>query len=254
MKRTTQTEAVVETIRQLGGVASIMQINQNIFKMTDAVWNTKTPFASIRCILQRATSQIYKIKPGLYGLVEMQKQLEEDGFIVQTEKNKDSKVVRELTHAYFQGLLLEIGKYKQMDTFVPNQDKNRKFNGVTTLGDMRTLTALPQFGPLPMVKQAETIDVIWINEHDMPSVFFEVEHSTDIQNSLSKYVELCDYNTRMLIVADEKRHDEYERKLNKQIFKRLREPRPRVEFLDYKSLEKQYDMMLNMQDCQVKIL
>ena len=88
----------------------------------------------------------------------------------------------------------------------------------------------------------------------MPSVFFEVEHNTDIQNSLSKYVELCDYNTRMLIVADEKRHEEYERKLNKQIFKRLREPRPRVEFLDYKSLEKQYDIMLNMQDCQVKIL
>lgn len=254
MKRITQTEAVVETIRQLGGVASIMQINQNIFKMTDAVWNTKTPFASIRCILQRATSQIYKIKPGLYGLVEMQKHLEEDGFVVQTEKNKDSKVVRDFSHAYYQGLLLEIGKYKQLDTFVPNQDKNRKFNGNTTLGDMRTLTALPHFGSDHMVRQAESIDVIWINELEMPSVFFEVEHSTDIQNSLSKYVELSGFNTRMLIVADRKRYGEYEHKLNKQVFKCLRDPRPRVEFLDYESLEKQYNMMLNILECQVNIL
>lgn len=79
MKKTTQTEAVVETIRQLGGVASIMQINQNIFKMTDAVWNTKTPFASIRCILQRTPKQIYKIKPGLYGLISHKQQLETMG-------------------------------------------------------------------------------------------------------------------------------------------------------------------------------
>lgn len=241
MKRTTQTEAVVETIRQLGGVASIMQINQNIFKMTDAVWNTKTPFASIRCILQRTPKQIYKIKPGLYGLLSHKLQLENNGIVVQTDKNRDSDIVNTFNHTYYQGLLLEIGKMHQLDTFVPAQDKNKKFLEGDSLGHMSTIDQIPTFTYEELVQRSSTIDVIWFNERHLPDSFFEVEHSTDIQNSLLKYYDLRDFSARMVIVADAKRLPEYNKKLGYSAFAAIKE---RVKFLSYDSLDKQYNQEL----------
>jgi hypothetical protein len=47
----------------------------------------------------------------------------------------------------------------------------------------------------------------------MPNHFYEVEHSTDIQNSLLKFAELQDFNSRFTIVADIVRKREYEAKL-----------------------------------------
>lgn len=237
MKKMTQTEAVIETIRQLGGVASIMQINQNIFKMTDAVWNTKTPYASIRCILQRTPNQIYKIRPGLYGLLSHKQLLENNGIIVQTEKNKDSEIVNTFNHTYYQGLLLEIGKMRLLDTFVPAQDKNKKFLEGDFLGHMSTLDVIPSFTYEDIVQRSSTIDVIWFNERHLPDSFFEVEHSTDIQNSLLKYYDLRDFSARMVIVADAKRLPEYNKKLGYDAFTAIKN---KVKFLSYDSLDKQY--------------
>lgn len=119
----TQPQAVIETIELLGGVATLNQINQNIFKLEDCKWGTKTPFASIRRIV-RHTKGIYRIKPGLYALESHRQELEENGIIVQNEENQDSEIVKTFNHAYYQGLLLEMGKMRHLDTFVPDQDKN----------------------------------------------------------------------------------------------------------------------------------
>jgi DNA modification methylase len=124
----TQAQAVIETIEKLGGIATLNQINQNIFKIKDCVWKTKTPFASI-CRIVQLTDGIYKIKPGLYALETHRKQLENEGITVQTEKNKDSDEVKSFNHAYYQGLLLEIGKMRHLLTFVPDQDKKEKQQG-----------------------------------------------------------------------------------------------------------------------------
>jgi hypothetical protein len=47
----------------------------------------------------------------------------------------------------------------------------------------------------------------------MPSHLYEVEHSTDIQNSLLKFNELEDFNAKFFIVADRVREKEYNLKL-----------------------------------------
>jgi len=44
----TQTQAVIETIDKLGGIATLNQINQHIFEVKDCVWKTKTPFATYK--------------------------------------------------------------------------------------------------------------------------------------------------------------------------------------------------------------
>lgn len=54
-----QYEAVIQTMEHLGGVATLGQLNQEVFKIKDCIWKTKTPFASIRRIVQ-TDKNIYK--------------------------------------------------------------------------------------------------------------------------------------------------------------------------------------------------
>lgn len=246
-----QYEAVVQTIEQLGGIATLQQLNQEVFKIKDCQWNTKTPFASIRRIVQQ-TKGIYKIKPGLYALESFRKNLEAKGIVVETEKNKGTKEVVEFNHSYYQGLLLSIGNLKGFGTFAPNQDKNKPF-GNQVLDDIRTLHEMPMYSYSNFVQRSSTIDVIWFNERNMPNSFFEVEHSTDITNSLQKFNDLQDFHTRMYIVADNKRYDEFITKFGYISFDAIRKDK-RVAFLSYQDLEKQYEQIVAKQKFQTIII
>lgn len=246
-----QSEAVIQTLERLGGVATLGQLNQEVFKIKECEWKTKTPFASIRRIVQE-NENIYTIKAGLWALKSFQKELEQKGIIVETEKNKDSKEVIEFNHSYYQGLLLTIGNTNGFGTYVPSQDKNKKFvNG--TLGDLRTIQQIPNYSYNNFVQRSSTIDVIWFNEREMPDSFFEVEHSTDIYNSLGKYVDLQDFYTKMYIVADVKRKAEYEHKIKSGSYDKIRKEQ-RVKFLSYDDLEKQYKQTIDLQSVQTIIL
>lgn len=247
----TQAQAVIETIDMLGGIATLNQINQHIFEITDCQWRTKTPFASVRRIVQQ-TAGIYKIKPGLYALETHRQALENNGILVQNEHNQDSEIIKTFNHAYYQGLLLEMGKMRHLDTFVPDQDKHKQFLNQKELGDLRTIQALPEYSFPQLVKRSSTIDVIWFNNRHMPHSFFEVEHSTDIQNSLLKFNDLQDFSARMVIVADEKRHHEFIVKMGYAAFKELLQNR-RVDFLSYESLDKQYNQELEKQQFEFVI-
>ncbi|MBQ8099681.1 MAG: hypothetical protein IJ169_00130 [Paludibacteraceae bacterium] len=241
----TQAQAVIETIDMLGGIATLNQINQHIFEITDCQWRTKTPFASVRRIVQQ-TVGIYKIKPGLYALETHRQALENNGILVQNEHNQDSDAIKTFNHAYYQGLLLEMGKMRHLDTFVPDQDKHKQFLNQAELGDLRTIQVLPEYSFPQLVKRSSTIDVIWFNDRHMPHSFFEVEHSTDIQNSLLKFNDLQDFAARMVIVADEKRHHEFISKMGYAAFRQLASNK-RVAFLSYESLGKQYEQEFEKQ-------
>jgi hypothetical protein len=239
-----QKDAVELALEKLDGVATLGQLNQETMKITDCNWKTKTPFASIRRIVQ-LDKNIYKIKPGLYGLVSYKKENESKGIIAETAVNKNSAEVIEFNHSFYQGLLLIVGNLKKLKTFVPNQDKNKKFID-KNLGDLRTFNAIPEFSYPNFVQRSSTIDVIWFNEREMPHSFFEVEHSTDIQNSLLKFNDLQDFYSRMIIVADISRKKEYESKIKYSSFKNLAEFN-RVRFLDYEALNKQYENLIQEQ-------
>lgn len=232
-----QYEAVIETLERLGGIATLGKLNQEVFKIKDCQWNTKTPFASIRRIVQER-KEIYRIKPGLWALTSHRQELKARGIVADNEAGATSEATKEFNHSYYQGILLEIGNCRGMQTFVPEQDKNKHFAGVT-LKEVRSLDTLPVFSYPELVHRSASIDVIWFNERKMPSHFFEVEHSTDIQNSLLKFFDLQDFYCRMYIVADKRRKEEYERKIHYQAFKPLVENN-RVQFLDYETLNKQY--------------
>lgn len=246
-----QYEAVILTMESLGGIATLQQLNHEVFKIKECAWNTKTPYASIRRIVQQ-TRGIYKIKPGLYALETHRKQLEANGIVVETDQNKGSQILIDFNHSYYQGLLLSIGNLKGFNTFAPNQDKNKLFAN-QKIDDIRSLREIPTYTYPHFVQRCSTIDVIWFNERNMPDSFFEVEHSTDISNSLQKFNDLQDFHTKMFIVADIKRYNEYKYKLDYVSFNLIRKDK-RVAFLSYQELEKQYEQIIAKQKFQTLII
>lgn len=221
MNRTNQTTQVIEAMRKEGGYATLRRLNEIVDFST---WKTKTPEASVRRIVQQ-TKEIFKIQPGLWALEEMRNEVLEKFEL----KVGDKKSEEMFSHGYYQGLLVEIGKYRNKITYIPAQDKNRKFMG-QPLSEITNTTNIPNFTYDNLLKKAKTVDVIWFNERNMPSDFYEVEHTTDIKNSLPKFYELQDFYANFYIVADQHRKEEFEDKLQVSMFQSIEK---RVRFLDY---------------------
>ena len=230
-----QYEAVIKALEDLGGMATLGQLNQEVFKVEDCDWKTKTPFASIRRIVQTNPS-IYKIKPGLWALTSHRKKLEARG-ILQENTEKETPASQHFDHTFYQGVLLTLGNLQRFATFAPNQDKNRLFVQ-QRLADVRSLESLPPYTYPELVKRSSTIDAIWFNQRKLPHSFFEVEASTDFYNSFLKFVDLQDFNARMIIVADDKRRPEFESKISHHSFESIKN---RVKFQSYAQITKQYE-------------
>ena len=229
MKNITQASQVIEAMRNEGGYATLRRLNEIVDFST---WATKTPEATVRRIVQQ-TDGIFKIQPGLWALEEMREKVLKKFEL----KVGDKKSEEQFTHGYYQGILVEIGKYEHLMTYVPAQDKNRKYMG-QPLREITDTTKLPGFTYENLLRKARTIDVIWFNEREMPAAFYEVEHTTDIKNSLSKFYELQDFHSKFFIVADKQRESEFEDKLHVSMFQSIEN---RVEFLDYERIVRHFE-------------
>lgn len=223
-----QYEAVIQTLERLGGQATLAELYTEVMKIKDCHWGTKTPFASIRRIVQ-TRPEIFKVRPGLWALRSYKAKLG----LTEVERSVESGA----SHSYYQGLLVIIGNLRGFKTFVPQQDRN-KLCVNKPLSQLRTLQDIPPFSYDSIVERSATIDVIWFNARQLPNSLFEVEHATDIQNSLVKFCDLQDFYTRMVIVADESRQREFEHKL---AYRAFAEIKGRVNFLGYNALVKQYE-------------
>ena len=231
MKPLSQKDQVIQALRDEGGYATFKRLNEILDFST---WKTKTPEASVRRIVQEC-EQIYRIRPGLWALEEMRDEV----FNKLELKEGDSKSEEKFTHGYYQGLLVEIGKFNKRKTYIPAQDKSRLFLGqpLETISDT---TEIPIFTYDYILRKAKTVDVIWFNERNLPSDFYEVEHTTNIKNSLTKYFELQDFFANFYIVADKKRKEEFEDKLHVSMFNPIEK---RVKFIDYDRVVGMYESL-----------
>lgn len=241
----TQAHLVMLTLERLGGIASLAQLYREV---PTRDWKTRTPTATIRRIVQ-LTPGIYKLRPGLYGLTSRRSEFEAQGIIAETARNQNSPELLQFNHSYYQGVLLRLGNWRGYECWSPNQDRNKPFQN-TALGAVRTLQELPRFSHQELVRKSSTVDVIWFNQRLMPQTFFEVEHSTDIYNSLRKFAEFQDFSCEMVVVADTKRRAEFERKKQDVAFRDVRE---RVAFLSYRKLITSYEQASQVSDDEFQI-
>ena len=217
----TQEQQVIETMRSQGGCATLRRLNE---VMDFSTWKTKTPEASVRRIVQNSKA-IFRIQPGLWALEESRDRVLKKFNI----KEGDAKSIEQFNHAYYQGLLVEIGHYRKVSTYVPPQDQHRLFLD-KELGDLIDYKLIPRFTFETLLRKARTVDVIWFNERNMPTHFYEVEHTADIKNSLSKFYELQDFFSSFYIVANSHRENEFNDKINASIFSTIKK---RVGFITY---------------------
>ena len=229
MEKITQERQVIEVLRKAGGYATLRRLNELIDFST---WGTKTPEASVRRIVQKS-SGIFRIQPGLWALEEMRDEVLRRFDLKLGNKQSEEQ----FGHGYYQGLLVEIGKFRHHTTYVSAQDQNRLFID-KKLGEITDTTELPDFTTDDLKRRARTIDVIWFNERRMPTKFFEVEHTTDIKNSLTKFYELQDFNADFFIVADANREKEFYDKLSASMFSPIER---RVKFMNYNRVVKSYE-------------
>ncbi|MGA9997794.1 MAG: hypothetical protein WBP93_20430 [Pyrinomonadaceae bacterium] len=221
-----QHEAVIQAMRENGGYATLGHLYRTATRIPDSHWKgTKTPFASIRRIVQEH-KEFFKIRPGLWALESERKAVLSK---LALDAKADARNPEEFNHSYYQGLLVQIGNLNNYETFVPNQDKNRLFLS-RKLSDISTMKQFHNFTYDSLLKRARTIDVSWFNQRQLPEAFFEVEHSTDIQNSLLKFLEFQDFRIKFYIVADNARRKEFESKIARHVFKPIRSE---VVFRDY---------------------
>jgi len=223
-----QHEAVIKVMEKKGGYATLGYLYQKVLKIPGVEWKTKTPHASIRRIVQDDRF-FFKIKPGLWALKSYRNKLPQEVLpLPKTTKKKKE----ELNHYYYQGLLLEIGNLKKMKTAVPPQDRNQKYLD-KKLEEIASIADFYDFTYKYLVSKSKTVDVVWFNERKMPDSFFEIEHTTNMQNSLLKFIELQDFHANFYIAADNMRRRLFESKIKLNVFKTLAN---RVTFLDYDKL------------------
>src|SRR5437868_9440071 len=106
-------------MRENGGYATLGQLYRAATKIEGCRWGTKTPFASIRRIVQIYPNHFFRIRPGLWALAS-----ERERVLAALSLEGSPRRAEEFDHSYYQGLLVEIGNLKKYETFVPHQDKN----------------------------------------------------------------------------------------------------------------------------------
>jgi hypothetical protein len=230
----TQTNQVIVAMRENGGFATFGKLN---VLLDFSSWGTKTPDATVRRIVQDSPA-FFKIEPGLWALTESKETILKKLQLTETKGKRNY----DFSHTYYQGLLVEIGNMKDLQTCIPNQDKNKLFLA-KPLKDIVTLETIHSFTYPEIMNRAKTVDVIWFNKRRLPDTFFEIEHSTNIEHSLVKFHDLQDYFARFYIVADEFRHKQFNDLIKESIFKPIK---GRVDFVNYDNIANQYTQMCKL--------
>ena len=139
------------------------------------------------------------------------------------------------THSYYQGIVVELGNMHNYTTYVPNQDKNKKNFWKENLVNLLQSQNF-QFYIRMIARRAKTVDVIWFNERRMPFRFYEIEHSTNITNSLDKFYELQDFRADFILLRMSRRN-QFNSLMERNIYSSIR---GYVRFFNYDNLINQY--------------
>jgi len=193
-KDLTYSEAIEKVMLNNGYFAPLKLIYKEIWKYKDiSKIKGKTPDNTIQEEVQRK-EKFTRIGLGVYALTDYLDKLPKD----EQPKSEQKKIERK--HSIIQGMLLEIGNNKKDVSDTYTNDKSWIFQG-KKLGNLSTIENIPYFTYEDIINNsARFIDVIWFNKRRFPFSFFEVEHSTDFRDALTKFCELQDFYAKFYCV------------------------------------------------------
>ncbi len=223
-KEITYSKAIEMVLRDNGGYAPLKLIYKNLDNYRPRTG--KDPDATIRERLQRE-DRFTCIGYGVYALTKQ---------LAKVPRPKKASTSMGQKHADIQGMLIEIGNMQSFDTYTPDK---KHFFGNKQLGKIITMETIPVFTTKEtIINKSKYIDVIWFNDREFPQVAFEVEHTSDFNDSLLRLFELQDFNTQFILVAPNGRKTKYNKEVGRSIFKDIKN---RCHFMDYSEIEDHYN-------------
>lgn len=238
----------MKVMEENGGYATLSYLYEKVLRVPGVIWNTKTPFASIRRIVQDDRF-FFKVKPGLWALKSYRNNLPLE-ILALIEEDKEEVKEKKITHSYYQGMIIEIGNIKGFKTYIPPQDKNKKFLN-KPLKKLVKLDRILKFTYDDIIQKIYSIDVIWFNERKFPAYVFEIEHSTDFKNALLKFLELQDFNVQMYVISHKARKKEFVSRMKFSAFAPLKE---KAHFITYEDVAQWYAKSFELMLTEKKIL
>jgi hypothetical protein len=225
----TQKEFIISVMENKDGYATLADLYKAYSKSNEN-WETETPEASIRRTLQ-TNRDFFKIIPGLWALKKYENKLPNNiKKIIEEEKELDDKDKPNI-HQFYQAQIANIGQMLGYKTYIPPQDIGKVKNFAQYL-EITEFRQFENFTYGSIGDHIKTIDVIWLqgDNHIFPHTIFEVENTTDFQNSLTKFYELKHYLLNMTIVAPASRKKEFQSRIDQSIYAPIKE---RIKFLSY---------------------
>ncbi|MCS6924050.1 MAG: hypothetical protein NZM10_06710, partial [Fimbriimonadales bacterium] len=123
-------------------------------------------------------------------------------------------------HGAVQGMLIEIGNYLGYLTYT--SDKNRSFDG-KPLSSLCGLQRIPEFTYEGIVRITSFRDVVWFSnsQHPFPKYIYDVENTTDFDNSMHQMYQLRETSARFVLVAEESKRKLFDQKLRRDPFAQI---------------------------------
>lgn len=229
----TYSEAIEQVMLHNGYFAPLKLLYREIWKYKDKSKIVGiTPDNTIQERVQR-DERFTKIGLGVWALTAYLDKLPKE---IEPRTKEGQK---ERMHANIQGMLLEVGNYRDFETYT--NDKKWTFQN-KTLGSLATLQSVPIFTYEPIIKNSVSFaDVIWFNNRGFPNSIFEVEQSTDFRDAFVKFMELQDFMTIFYCVSSEDRKIKFEKEISKVAFKPISS---RINFRTYAQVENDYKNIL----------
>lgn len=123
-------------------------------------------------------------------------------------------------HGAVQGMLIEIGNYLGYLTYT--SDKNRTFDG-KPLSSLCSLQQIPEFSYKDIVQITSFRDAVWFSntQRPFPKYVYDVENTTDFDNSMYQMYQIREVNAHFVLVAEEKKRKVFEQKLQREPFMQI---------------------------------
>lgn len=141
-------------------------------------------------------------------------------------------------HSYIEGIFLETGKFKKLETYTPG--KNAIFTGNISLGQLSTLSEIPHFTYPEILTIVKRIDVLWFSNEQFkfPLYAFEVVDTLNtLTEALNRCLQLWNFQTNFMIIGPRNYQSRFIEKINKLTYSKFKS---RFKYRDYDEVKRFY--------------
>lgn len=234
-------DVVQQVLLALGGEAHLSAIYREIEGHAKTATNP-TWQATVRRTLQQYS--VFEPRPGRGVWAVVQEPTIIQPFSKEDIEELEAPLAEEqLDHDSVQGMLLNLGRIYDFQTYAPQVDRTmRRFEG-QPLAAFATVKDLPSFSTPALMKDFKQVDVIWLRgdtDNLFPYYAFEVEHTRDIKAALLRLYQftVARLKTSLYIVAASARQRKFEREIAKAPFDVIKDD---CRFRSYADLIPLYD-------------